>query len=213
MRDDAAEPLLIDWATPAAAEFACTHWHYSGCMPAFGSVRVGAWEGQRFIGVVMFSHGANFRIGEPYGLGQHEAAELTRIALTAHQAPVSRILAIALRFLRHRCPGLRLVVSYADQAQGHHGGVYQATGWIYVGMATPQQSLSVHGATHHKRTLRERYGRGGNSIAWLRQHVDPDAEWIEDQPKHKYLMPLDAEMRQQIAPLSRPYPKRFEVTA
>lgn len=26
--------------------------------------------------------------------------------------------------------------------------------------------------------------------------------------KHRYLMPLDAEMREQIAPLAKPYPKR-----
>ena len=26
--------------------------------------------------------------------------------------------------------------------------------------------------------------------------------------KHKYLMPLDAEMKKQILPLSKPYPKR-----
>jgi len=200
--------LRIDWATPAAAEFACMHWHYSKCMPAFASVRVGAWEQDRFIGVVMFSRGANLHIGEPYGLGQHEAVELTRIALTEHQVPVSRILSITMRFLRQHCPGLRLLVSYADQAQGHHGGIYQATGWIYVGTATPQASLHVHGSLHHKRTLRERFGRGGNSIGWLREHVDPQAAWIEDKPKHKYLMPLDAAMRKQVLPLSCPYPKK-----
>ena len=30
--------------------------------------------------------------------------------------------------------------------------------------------------------------------------------------KHKYLMPLDAEMRAQIAPLAKPYPKRITRT-
>jgi hypothetical protein len=29
-------------------------------------------------------------------------------------------------------------------------------------------------------------------------------------PKHKYALPLDAAMREQIAPLAKPYPKRAE---
>jgi hypothetical protein len=58
---------------------------------------------------------------------------LTRIALTNHKAPVSRIMAITLRKLKKHAKGLKLVVSYADFNQGHHGGIYQATNWIYVG--------------------------------------------------------------------------------
>jgi len=38
-----------------------------------------------------------------------------------------------LRKLKKHAKGLKLVVSYADFNQGHHGGIYQATNWIYVG--------------------------------------------------------------------------------
>ena len=35
---------------------------------------------------------------------------------------------------RHSLPGLRLIVSYADKDQNHHGGIYRATNWIYEGL-------------------------------------------------------------------------------
>ncbi|WP_449441465.1 Mom family adenine methylcarbamoylation protein [Serratia entomophila] len=49
-------------------------------------------------------------------------------------SPVSQILAKAIKFLSAVCPGLRLIVSYADKDQNHHGGIYQATNWIYEGL-------------------------------------------------------------------------------
>ncbi len=66
----------------------------------------------------------------------------------------------------------------------------------------------VNGEIVHPRSLHHRYGTGGQSIPWLRANVDPKAERIKTPVKHKYLMPLDAEMRTRIAPLAKPYPKR-----
>lgn len=202
--------LLIDWATPEAARFACTRWHYSRCVPVFKAVRLGVWERDRFIGVVLFGQGATPEIGSPYGLPQVEVCELTRIALDKHDAPVSRIVAIALRFLRRQCPGLRLVVSFADAGQGHHGGIYQAGGWIYAGGAETH-AYRVRGVLVHPKTLHSRYGTGGQSLPWLRKHIDPKADRVISGFKHRYLYPLDAETRRKIEPLAQPYPKRPQV--
>ena len=38
--------------------------------------------------------------------------------------------------------------------------------------------------------------------------LDPNAQVLKGSSKHRYLYPLDDAMRQQIQPLSRPYPKR-----
>ena len=38
--------------------------------------------------------------------------------------------------------------------------------------------------------------------------MDPNAEAVMVPGKYRYLMPLDAEMRKQIAPLAKQYPKR-----
>lgn len=199
--------LKIAWATAESAKYACSNFHYSRCVPVFKAVRVGAWENEKFIGVVLFGQGATPEIGSPYGLKMTEICELTRVALSSHSAPVSRIVAIAIKFLRKQCPGLRMIVSFADAGYGHHGGIYQAGNWVYVG-GTKTHGYRINGVVYHPKTLHSRYGKGGQSIPWLRKHVDKHAERIETGFKHKYLMPLDDEMKKRVEPLSKPYPKR-----
>ena len=193
--------LKIDWATFEAAKFACENWHYSRCMPAGKLVKVGIWENDKFIGVVLFSRGANNTLGTPYGLVQTQCCELTRIALTKHESQVSRVMKLAFLFLKKNSPGLKLVISFADPEQGHHGGIYQATNWIYSGMTTPADEYIVNGKRMHGRSMRASFGT----------HIGKAfIEKVLGSSKHRYLMPLDDDMRKQIMPLSKPYPKRVK---
>jgi hypothetical protein len=193
--------LRLDFSSYEAAKFACEHWHYSGCVPAGKMVRIGVWEDDKFVGVVLFSRGANYRIGSPYGLLQTEVCELTRVALRGHQVPVSRILAIAMRLLRKHSPGLRLIVSYADPEQDHHGGIYQAGNWIYTGRSQAGCNVIYAGKVMHKRSAHSLFGtiKGLEKapIAW----------------KHKYLMPLDPALRPKLETLRKDYPKRAKMDA
>lgn len=207
MSSSSKSDLRVDWASHQAAKYACENWHYSKRIPVFKSVKIGAWEGGKFVGVVMFGQGATPEIGSPYGLMGTEICELTRVALTNHRSPVSRIMALAIRFLRVKSPGLRLIVSFADAAQGHHGGIYQACNWIYAG-GSATHGYVVNGQTYHPKSLHSKYGKGGQSIPWLKQNVDPSAQRIQTGFKHRYLMPLDDEMRAKVLPLAQPYPKR-----
>lgn len=193
--------LRVDWCSHEAAKYAVEHWHYSQAMPAGKLVRVGAWEDGQFIGCVLFGRGANRRAAAMYGLRVECAAELVRVALTSHATPVTRIVAIAIRFLARQSPGLRLLFSYADPEHGHHGGIYQGGGWTYVGRSTPQAEIEFRDGTRmHKRSVTAKYGHA--SAAAL------GAKWVTTATKHKYLMPLDDEMRAKVAALAKPYPKR-----
>jgi hypothetical protein len=198
--------LRLDWCSHQAAKWAVEHWYYSRTMPAGKLTKIGVWEDDAFIGVVLFGRGAIPEIGKPFGLLQTEVCELVRVALRTHIAPVSRILAISLRFLHRFAPGLRLVVSYADKEHGHHGGIYQATNWLYLGETKPDSRLIVHGEVCHRRSLTARYGQQG--LSWIQHHVDPCAKRVYDAPKHKYVYPLDAAMRAQLLPLAKAYPRR-----
>jgi hypothetical protein len=201
----AMKPVLkIDWATHEAARYACENWHYSESIPAGKLVKVGAWENGKFIGVVLFGRGANNNIGKPYGLDQTAVCELVRIALTKHVTPVSKITAIAIRFLKANSPGLQLIISYADPLQGHHGGIYQAGNWIYCGKTKggTAQIKMASGKIIHKRTAMSRFGTC--------KALEIGGEWTEEMQKHKYLMPLENEMREKILPLAKPYPKRAQ---
>lgn len=202
--------LRLDWATHEAATYAVTHWHYSKSMPAGKVVKVGVWEAGRFVGCVLFSRGASDAIGRPYSLRQTEVAELTRIALTQHATPVSRIMAIAVRLLKTQSIGLRLLVSYADPTQGHIGGIYQAANWLFVGETSPDFYLvDASGKRWHSRMI----SPTGYKISFgkPKRCLRPDqGVRVEIPGKRKYLMPLDPEMRAKVAHLAKPYPKRVK---
>jgi len=199
--------LRIDWATHEAARYACENWHYSKSVPVPPLVKVGVWEANVFIGVVMFSRGASSNLMKPYGLRQDQGCELTRIALRNHQSQVSRIVRLAIAFLRKNSPDLHLVVSFADPTYGHHGGIYQAGNWIYVGDTEPSNEFWHNGKRLHSRQVSE---KGWNiQQGKQRKTVKPsECEVKRTAGKHRYLMPLDDAMREQIAPLAKPYPKR-----
>jgi len=142
------------------------------------------------------------------GLEATQVAELTRIALSQHQAPVSRIVRVAMAFLKQSSPTLRLIISYADPSHDHHGGIYQAGNWTYVGQSDPSvEYLAPDGKQWHGRMV-SASGRtrvyGQTRSVWRHDQCSP----VTVAGKHKYLMPLDDEMRCQIAPLAKPYPKR-----
>lgn len=191
----------------AAARYAVETWHYSRKMPNARNVLLGVWEDDRYIGVVIFGRGASPDLGRQYQLTQMQVCELTRVALTTHRAPVSQIVAAALDVLHRTSPGLRLVVSFADPERGHHGGIYQAGNWVYTGCGQTHAYV-VHGERVHPKTLYMRHGVGGQSIPWLREHVDPNAERVVLPGKHRYLYPLDRAMRRRVTKLAQPYPPR-----
>lgn len=193
--------LRIDWATHEAASYACKNWHYSKCLPVGKLVKIGAWENGKFVGVVLFGRGANKSLGAPYGLTQIESCELVRIALTKHSTPVSRIMSLALKFLKKANDSIRLVVSFADTEQGHHGGIYQATNWVYDGLTLSADEYIYNGKRWHGRAFRKSHGSHLN-------YIDKGLKVVKGAQKHRYLMPLDKEMKDCIMKLSKPYPKR-----
>lgn len=199
--------LKIDWASHEAAKYACENWHYSKCIPKSKLVKIGIWENDKFIGVVIFSYGANAKLGSPYGCSMQQCAELTRIALKNHITPVSKILSIAIKFLNKQSSGIRLIVSYADADQDHYGGIYQATNWIYEGLFNNGNvgAYIVNGQKVHPKTMFDRHGTHAREQI---KKIYPSLQLFYTKGKHKYLMPLDNEMRIKILPLAKPYPKR-----
>ena len=186
--------LRVDWATHESAKYACEKWHYSRCLPIGKLVKVGAWEDDKFIGVVIFGRGASPFLGAKLKLPQSECCELVRVAFTDHRTPVTRIVGLALKFLKRQNPGMRMVVSFADPSQGHVGGIYQAGNWIYTGKSNQVTELFIKGRWIHM--------RGG-------YHQMTKSTPRRTMPgKHRYLMPLDESTRTIAKELAKPYPKR-----
>jgi hypothetical protein len=198
---------MVDWCSYQAAQYAVEHWHYSRVLPRAKLVSIGAWEDGVFKGVLIYGLGATPEVDKSFRLTKWEVCELVRIALNRHRFFVSTLIARSLAMLKQTSPGLRLVISFADSSQGHIGAIYQATNWVYTG-SKEYHMYRVNGILYHPRSLYSKYGVGGQSVPWLRSHVDENAARVTTPPKHRYLYPLDKAMRRQIAPLAQPYPKR-----
>lgn len=175
--------LHLDWCSYEAANYAVKNWHYSKVMPSAKTVKIGVWENDKFIGVVIFSRGANNNIARPFGLTQNDVCELTRIALTNHANSVTKIVKIALSMFNKKCPGVLIIVSYADPRQGHRGGIYRGGNWIYCGETSSNAECIVNGKRVHKKTINSVYGSSRGF------------QYTESYKKHKFIWVFDKELR------------------
>ena len=189
--------LVVAPCTHDAVKWAVEHWHYSRVMPAGKKICYGIWEHDKFIGAIIYSGGASPFLGKALQLDPTEVCELTRVAMTTHDAPVSKPLAMTLRELRVSNPGMRAVVSFADPKESHHGGIYQATNWVYTGMSNPVTEYFIGGRWRHTRR------------AW-NHPARPTAESRVAPGKYRYVYPLDRRMRKQVESLAQPYPHAGE---
>src|SRR4051812_11720092 len=181
--------LKLQWCSFEAAKFAVEHWHYSERMPSGKLIKIGVWEDEKFIGCILFGRGANNCLGKPYGMKQTQCCELVRIALTTHVTPVSRIISIALKMIAKFCPDIKMIVSFADTDQNHHGGVYQASNWVYAGKTTAAEEYIVNGKRMHGRSMRALYGT----------HIDkPYITKVMGSSKHRYLYFLDKDFMKEL---------------
>ena len=110
--------------------------------------------------------------------------------------------------LKKRNKKLRLIVSYADSTQGHHGGIYQASNWIFAGetgsydIFEDDRGKIIHSRMIAKTGITKVFGR-------YRKVKKPDeVTRIPQGKKYRYLKPLDDDMLKSINHLSKPYPKR-----
>lgn len=199
--------MRLSIATREAVDFACRNFHYSGSTPAVKYAFNVFNDSGKWCGVIIYGTGANNHIASPYGLWQGEVLELVRVALNGKQETTSQCVAASLKELRRIDPIVRMVVSYADIDQNHVGTIYQATNWIYEGVVNrnTRSAFIIHGRKTHPKSC---YARGWKqSLPWLREHVDPDANVFITRGKHKYLFAFDKKIRRRLLTLSKPYPK------
>ena len=183
-----------------AARYAVTHWHYSRTMPIAKTVRLGVWWEDQFKGAVIFARACRNQ-HVMFGVKKEEVCELARVALDDHDGfHVTAVVARALKKLKARCPALRVVVSFADPAEGHAGGIYQAGNWIYLGASTPVSVLVHQGRKIHRRKYT------GTAFGRPRQTPPAGSVWIKTPGKHRYAYPLDRAFRRRLHKRAQPYP-------
>lgn len=184
-------------------------YHYSKRMPS-AVLHCFAWreEGGLFGDTGKPLAGAIY--GQPVNRNwPQDALELQRLVRRDDfECRLSEFLAWSLRWLRMNT-SVPFVLSYADSGEGHHGGIYQATGWRFVG-TRESRHIGFHddnGNFIHGRSSNARHGtRSVSKIA----EIEPSWTPVFGEPKHLYVFPL----RQRLSALMRrfdwkelPYPK------
>ncbi len=130
----------IQWT--AARAFVQQHHYLHQCSP-IGRIAYGITDSRsagRLVGVILLAVPPN--INED----QRHTLEIQRMVLldTTERNAESRVLGFVLRDVPRRYPAIRRVIAYADPAQGHHGTIYKATGFTYLGLSAP--GGTTHGA-------------------------------------------------------------------
>lgn len=144
------------------------HKHYAKRMPPI-SHAYGLFDDQTLIGVVTYGSPPS----RPLCIGvcgiEHveNVLELNRLVLADNAKNQASILVgRSLRLL----PKPRIVVSFADTAQGHVGYIYQATNWLYTGLSKKRNDRVAVGDNRHPRT-----------------GFDPNGTLVERSRKHRYV--------------------------
>jgi hypothetical protein len=117
------------------------------------------------------------------------ALELSRLIRTnSYTGQLSQFFAWTLRWLKNNCDK-EFALAYADSTQGHHGGIYQACNFKYVG-AFESGHIGYNcpdGSFVHRRACNSRFGVGGQSDM---ARIKPDWVPVFGDPKHLYIFPL-----------------------
>lgn len=178
--------LEIKTVSHTAAKYACEQWHYSKCMPAGKCIKYGVFEDSKYRGVVIFSRGANNNLLKPYGLKTTEGCELSRVALSNHKNTVTKIISICFKLIKKSNPDIRLVISFADTAQGHEGKIYQAGNWLYLGAVKSTPDYFYKGKWRHQRSI--------NSLLGSLKHLPANTKLREGSLKHRYCYLIDKQL-------------------
>jgi len=178
-------------------------YHYSGKAVKHARVCAAAYLSDVMVSACFFSM--------PAARWKEEVIELVRLVRFPGADDVSMTKLISVGAKECKIRGFDLLISYADTAEGHHGGVYQASSWKYAGVrgGGATEAFLINGERVHRRTCVHRWGT--SSFPGLKALL-PDASIVpvKDQGKHLYWRALNKIGDRKAARLNlqtRPYPK------
>lgn len=135
-------------ASKDAHAFVRSH-HYSGKSTNNSQLHLGAFVGERLVGVAQFGPPMDRSklIGLVRDTPWNGMLELNRLAMIddTPRNTESRFLAVAFRLIRKNAPHVQWVVSFADGTQCGDGTIYRAAGFVLTGIKRNTQILRMPG--------------------------------------------------------------------
>jgi hypothetical protein len=167
-------------------------------------------ENNVIIGCCVFGGSANrnnVKIGE-FGI-----IELNR--LVVNEGLEKNVLSYFVSQCLKSLPPPLIVLSYADPNKGHHGYIYQATNWFYLGQGQRKDGGWDSGVTSFIKDDREYHGKTVSSLIGSASKSEAEKNGFTrlfSKPKHKYIYLLGTKkdklkMLQSIPYRVFPYPK------
>jgi hypothetical protein len=193
--------------------------HYLG-RTAQGKFAMGLMDGPSMVGAALFGQPA--REGVATALWRDCSAEFVQastIELTRfytlddlHPNAGTWFLARAVRLLPEQ---VQMIVAFSDPSAGHHGGLYRAAGWLYLGTsaATPYEYTDADGNRIAKQTpwrQAQRDGlRPGETPAEGERRYAAEHGWtrVRKLAKHRYVHPRTRYARRRLRPAVLGYPE------
>ncbi len=134
--------------------------HYLKSMPPAAIDNYGVYDHGRLVGGVVITAGARNGHRLLSGADHSAVATLARlwIADEIGKNAESRVLSVVARLVTrdHR---IKMLLSYADPAAGHVGIIYQAAGWLYLGISQCGRYLDLgDGSPRHPRSVFSEFG-------------------------------------------------------
>lgn len=202
------EMYVLDYQT---AKKIITENHYSHTMPCC-ELALGFYISHRLNCVIVFGQSATSRMAK--SLPSSNYWELVRLFSFdwGGKNIESYCIGKALKYIEQNC-NKDVIVSFADPSQGHVGGIYQATNWLYCGLTdlTGGYTYFFDGKWQHPRSTVAQYG--------TRKHADilrinPTVKFKRIPRKHRYIYLLGSRAKQRelsarLKYLVLPYPKKL----
>lgn len=144
------------------------------------------------VAIVKFSHTVRKEVATSMGWRPDQVLELDRFCIRPKwhvKNLASKAMGEALRRVKRAFPEVVTLVSFADPAQGHSGGIYAASNWTKVGMTASSYEYEMEGGVRtHKKTLYNAAMRAGMKEKEYAESVS--AIRIDLPPKHKFAYEL-----------------------
>ena len=189
--------------------------HYAKRIPQIMKA-FGLYDGNSLIGIVTYGIPASPSLcmgicGKEYS---NKVLELNRLCLMNNDKnQASMLVSGSIKQL----PKPTIVVSYADNAQGHVGYVYQATNFLYTGLSEKRIDWAVKGLEHkHSKTISD-----GMTLEKIKQKYKEKFYYIERSRKHRYILfhgtkndkkILKSKLKYEVQPYPKGKTNRYDIT-
>jgi len=164
--------------------------HYLHSLPGGTQLAFGVFLDRQLLGALTLGAGPTNAYRLVDGAVPEDCVVLSRLWLSDKlpRNSESRVLGVVLRALK-KYTSLKFLVTYADPAQEHLGIIYQATGWLYIGLSQAMPLYDIgDGRSRHSRSLSHAYG--SRSAEYFARH-GIQVKKIPQTAKHRYIQFLD----------------------